>query len=164
MKTLNKKKNKFKVLKQQLIERINSARTLKELEGWERTMSYHDCLKENYEWDYDFLLSIIEFKLKRMSDYFHNTNIVVDEDKYGDICDKAIAILHAGYKTDVILSSDLTNYVNSKNMDRFLSKIESNFIKKKAIWDKYGLATVREAKAKALFWKYLYYYIERLWD
>ena len=90
----------------------------------------------------------------------------INEDGYGTLCDRAIAILKAGYKTDIILSKDLNNiYVNIKNAERFIPKcyyknLESN----DEYWNKYGLATIREYKAKALFWKFLHHYIEYLWD
>jgi hypothetical protein len=150
--------------KQQLIDRINSSKSLKELEGWERTFSYYDILKDDFDWDYDFLLDLMEFKLKRMSNYFHTHNIVVNEDWYGTLCDKAINILHAGYKTDIILSEDLGKIkVNTRNVYRFFTPKQLDFILKENLL-KYYLATVREAKAKALFWKFLHHYIETLWD
>ena len=40
-----------------------------------------------------------------MSQYFHTHNIVENEDWYGTLCDRAIAILNAGYKTDIVLSN-----------------------------------------------------------
>ena len=157
------KRSRLKKRKQRLCDRINQCKSEKEIEGWERTFSYHDILKENYEWDEGYFFDLIEFKLKRMSQYFHTHNIVVDEDKYGDICDKAISILRAGYKTDILLDNDLYNYVNTRNVHRFLSPHNLEFISKKGL-EKYYLPSIREAKAKALFWKYLHHNIEKLWD
>ena len=98
-----------------------------------------------------------------MSQYFHTHRIVEHEDWYGTLCDKAIAILNAGYKTDIVLDKDLYNYVNTRNVHRFFNPKELNFILKENL-RQYYLSTVREKKAKALFWKFLHHYIEYLWD
>ncbi len=162
---INKKKNPIKVKKQKLIDTINQCKTLKEIKGWERVFSYHSILKENYDWDYEFLIDLIEFKLKRMSNYFHTHRIVENEDWYGTLCDKAIAILNAGYKTNIVLSSELKGiYVNTRNANRFTPKYMKVIVHDRKYLDKYELATIREYKAKALFWKFLHHYIEVLWD
>ena len=161
-KTLNKK-NRFKAKKQQLCDRINQCKSLKELEGWERTFSYHPVLKDDQDWDEGYFFDLIEFKLKRMSQYFHTHRIVEHEDWYGTLCDRAIAILKAGYKTDIILEKDLYNKVNTRNIHRFFNPKELDFILREGL-KQYYLPTVREAKAKALFWKFLHHYIEVLWD
>ncbi len=155
------KKSRLNKIKQQLCNRINQCKSLKELEGWKRTFSYHPVLKDDQDWDYDFFFDLIEFKLKRMKEYFHTHNIVVDEYIYGDICNKLVNILNAGYRTDIILDEDLITKVNDRNKNRFLNEYEINFISK---CPKYYYATIREAKAKSLFWKYLQHKIEWLWD
>lgn len=163
MKSL-KKKNLIKDKKQKLIDRINRCKSLKELKGWERTFSYHPVLKDDQDWDEGFFFDLIEFKLRRMSQYFHTHRIVENEDWYGTLCDRAIAILHAGYKTDIILSEDLGEIkVNTRNVHRFFHPSQLDFILKENL-QKYYLASVREAKAKVLFWKFLYHYVEYLWD
>lgn len=163
-----KKLSKYTVLKkkkQQLCDRINQCKSLKEIEGWHKTFSYYDVLKDDEDWDYGFLLDLIEFKLKRMSQYFHNHRIVENEDWYGTLCDRAVAILHAGYKTDIVLSSDLNGiYVNTRNKNRFIPAYMKVITHSKEYIDKYELATIREEKAKTLFWKFLHHYIEVLWD
>lgn len=157
------KKHILKVKKQQLCDKINQCKSLKELEGWERTFSYHPVLKENYNWDYEYLLNLIEFKLKRMRDYFWTHDIVENEKYYGDICNKLISILHAGYKTNILSNKDLYIYVNTRNIHRFFTPSQIDFILKKGLRE-YYLPTVREQKAKVLFWKYLAEKIELLWD
>ena len=157
------KKNRLKARKQQLCDRINQCKSLKELEGWERTFSYHPVLKDDQDWDEGFFFHLIKFKLKRMSQYFHTHRIVENEDWYGTLCDRAIAILNAGYKTNIILEEDLHNKVNTRNIHRFFNPKELDFILKEGL-QKYYLPTVREKKAKALFWKFLHHYIEYLWD
>ena len=157
------KRSRLKKKKQQLCDRINQCKSLKELEEWEKTFSYHPVLKDDFDWDEGFFFDLIKFKLKRMSQYFHTHNIVENEDWYGTLCDRAIAILNAGYKTDIILDKDLHTYVNTRNVYRFFNPKELNFILKEGL-RKYYLPTVREKKAKALFWKFLHHYIEYLWD
>lgn len=164
MTKLSRKKNPIKVRKQKLIERINQCKSLKELKGWERTFSYYDVLKDDQDWDEGFFFDLIEFKLKRMSQYFHTHHIVENEDWYGTLCDRAIAILHAGYKTNIIVESDLNGiYVNTRNIHRFLNPKQLEFIMKSGLKN-YYIPTVRETKAKALFWKFLHHYIEYWWD
>ena len=167
-KTLSKKQNfkkkKIKVKKQQLCDRINQCKSLEELKGWERTFSYHDVLKDDQDWDEGFFFDLIEFKLRRMRDYFWTHNIVENEKQYGDICNTLIKILHAGYKTNIIKESDLNGiYVNARNIHRFFNPGQITFIANFKL-NKYYLPTIREQKAKALFWKYLEHHIEELWD
>ena len=162
-KTLSKR-NRLKAKKQQLCDRINQCKSLEELKGWERTFSYHPVLKDDQDWDDGFFFDLIEFKLKRMREYFWTHNIVENEKRYGDICNKLINILHAGYKTDIILDNDLKEiYVNTRNVHRFFNPNQLNFILLEGL-EKYYRPTIREAKAKALFWKYLEQHIEELWE
>ena len=159
-----KSRDPIKVKKQQLCDRINQCKSLKELEEWEQVFSYYPVLKKDEDWDYDFLLDLMYFKLRRMSQYFHTHRIVADEDWYGTLCDRAIAILKAGYKTDIILVEDLNGiYVNDRNVNRFFTPKQLSFIMKNEL-QKYYLPFVRQAKAKALLWKFLHHYIEILWD
>ena len=130
-KTLSKK-NRLKAKKQQLCDRINQCKSLEELKGWKRTFSYHPVLKDDQDWDYDFFLSLIEFKLKRMREYFWTHNIVENEKRYGDICDKLINILHAGYKTDIILDDDLKDEV-TEDLDVEDANVNEN-IADDALW------------------------------
>ena len=161
-KTLSKR-SRLKVAKQQLIEQINQCKSLKEIEGWKRTFSYHPVLKDDQDWDEGFFFNLIEFKLKRMREYFWTHNIVENEKQYGDICNKAINILNAGYKTTIITEDELHTHVNTRNIHRFFNPIQLDIILKDGL-KKYYLPTVREQKAKALFWKYLEHNIELLWD
>ena len=162
---LNKlsKRSRLKNKKQQLCDRINQCKSLEELKGWERTFSYHPVLKDDQDWDEGFFFDLIEFKLKRMREYFWTHNIVENEKRYGDICDKLISILNAGYKTKIIIVEDLHSKVNTRNIHRFFTPSQLEFIMKEKL-QRYYLPSVREAKAKALFWRYLEYHIEELWD
>lgn len=157
------KRSRLKNEKQKLIDRINQCKSMSEIEGWKKTFIYHDVLKNDEDWDEDFFFSLIEFKLRRMRDYFWNHNIVENESRYGDICDKLIDILKAGYKTNIVTVKDLYMKVNDRNINRFLSKKEIELYKKPNL-SAYWLPRVREAKAKALFWRYLEHHIEELWD
>lgn len=162
MKKLSKR-TIIKRKKQQLCDRINQCKSLEELKGWERTFSYHPVLKDDKDWDEGFFFDLIEFKLRRMSQYFHTHQIVEHEDWYGTLCDRAIAILKAGYKTDIVLEKDLHNKVNTRNVHRFFNPKELDFILREGL-KQYYLPTVREEKAKALFWKFMHHHIEKLWD
>jgi hypothetical protein len=157
------KRSRLKKTKQQLCDRINQCKSLEELKGWERTFSYHPVLKDDQDWDYGFFLDLIEFKLKRMREYFWTHNIVENEKKYGDICNRLINILNAGYKTDIILEKDLHTKVNTRNVYRFFNPEQLNFIMKEGL-QQYYLPTIREVKSKKLFWTYLEHHIEKLWD
>lgn len=160
-----KHRNPIKTKKQQLINRINRCKTISELDKISKTLEYYPVLSKDYDWDYGFLLDLIEFKLKRMSQYFHSHHIVENEDWYGTLCDRAINILNAGYKTDIVLSSNLGGiYVNLRNIDRFIPEYMKPINQDTDYWKKYGIASIREEKAKALFWKFLHHYIEVLWD
>ena len=162
MKNLSKR-SRLRKRKQRLTDRINQCKSSKELDEWEKVFSYHPVLKDDFDWDEGFFFDLIEFKLKRMSQYFHTHRIVEREDWFGTLCDRAIAILNAGYKTNIIVDKDLYNYVNTRNVSRFFNPKELNFILKEGL-QRYYLPTVREKKAKALFWKFLHHYIEYLWD
>lgn len=164
MKIQKSKRSILKAKKQQLCNRINQAKSLKELKDWEKTFSYHPILKDDFDWDYCFLIDLIEFKLKRMRQYFWTHDIIMNEYQKGNICNTLINILNAGYKTEIILQKDLGNiYVNTKNVHRFLTPAELDFLLKESLAD-YYLPVVRETKAKKLFWKYLEHHIERLWE
>ena len=158
-----KHKNPLKLRKQRIIDRINACKTLSEVNGYEKTLAYYSVLKDDFDWDEGFFFDLIEFKLKRMREYFWTHNIVKNEKQYGDICDKAINILNAGYRTNIITEDELYTHVNTRNIHRFFSPIQLNIILKDGL-KKYYLPTVREQKAKALFWKYLEHHIEKLWD
>lgn len=157
------KRSRLKKRKQQLCDRINQCKSLKELKGWERTFSYHPVLKDDQDWDHMFFFDLVEFKLKRMREYFWTHNIVENEKRYGDICNKLINILNAGYKTEIVTVKDLHNKVNTRNIHRFFTPDQLKFLMKEKL-QKYYLPSVREAKAKALFWRYLEHHIEKLWD
>ena len=140
---IKSKSSIIKAKKQQLCDRINQCKNLEELKGWEKTFSYHDVLKDDFDWDYLFVFDLLEFKLKRMREYFWSHNIVVDEHKYGDICNTLINILHAGYKTEIIVEKDLHhNYVNTRNVHRFFDKTRLEFISREGLIQ-YYLPTIR---------------------
>lgn len=164
-KLISKKRNSIKSKKEKLCNQINRCKTLKELEGWERTFLFYPVLKDDHEWDYGYFIDLIEFKLKLMRDFFYSRDFFIGEKDCGDICNKLINLLHAGYKTEIILNSDLKRiYVNTKNSNRFLEKHFIEMSKEDDFWKKYGLAIIREYKAKKLFWKYLHHKIEYLWE
>lgn len=165
-KVLNKlsKKRRLQNKKKKLIEEIQKCKKFSEVKQWKKTMEYYPVLSKDEDYDYGFLLELISFKLKRMSNYFHTHNLVINEEYYGRLCDIAISLLNIGYLKETILDSDLNGvYVNTKNKYRFISKSWINAVSDE-FWNKYGLATIRTQKAKKLFWKFMYHYIELLWD
>lgn len=164
LKKMNTLKSEKTKLKDKIFSMINKCSNRSELKGIEKTLSYYPILKDDEHWDEGYFFNLIEFKLNKMYEYFNTHHIVENEQEYAKQCYKAIRILKAGYKTDIVLNEDLYNYVNEKNKDRFFSKQEAKFLNTPEIYNKYGKALIREAKAKALFWKYLYHYVERWWD
>lgn len=169
LRTLPKKRSRKRTLeieKEKLIKKIRECKNLSELDKWAKTMAYYPVLSKDFDWDYGFLLYLIEFKLNRMANYFHTHDIIVNEERNAVLCEKAIRILNAGYLSDAVILEDLNGiYVNDRNAKRFLSlgtiELYENNIDLK---EKYYLVHVREEKAKALFWKFLHHYIEFLWD
>lgn len=164
MKIQKSKRSILKAKKQQLCDRINQAKSLKELKGWEKTFSYHSVLKDDFDWDYSFLFDLLKFKLKRMREYFWTHNILENEHQSGNICNTLINLIDAGYSTEIVTEEELKGkYVNTRNVHRFLTPKQLDFILKENL-RKYYLPTIREVKAKKLFWKYLEHNIEILWE
>jgi len=160
IKFLSKRSRKeLKAKKSFLISKIEQCKKLSELEGWSKTMDYYPVLSKDNDWDYGFLLDLIRFKLKRMSNYFHTHNIIENEDRLGVLCDKAIALLDIAYGED-ITTEDV--YVNTKNAKRFIPKEELEVLEKNL--KTYYLPILRCHKAKKLFWEFMHNYIEHLWD
>ena len=127
-------------------------------------IEYFPIIKEDKDFDFAFLLYLIKYKLQRMSKYFHTHNIVENENELGNICDKLVNILNAGYLSDTVTCWDLGNIkVNIKNVNRFMTDKEQE-ISKSIGHGEYYAVEVRQRKAKKLFWKYLEHKIEILWD
>ena len=124
---------------------------------------YYPIIKEDEDWDYGFLLALIDFKLKRMIKHFRESEQLFEHQlEYAKQMETALNILHAGYLTDIITQEDLGSiYVNDRNVRRFFTPFELQFSDK--LKTKYYYPTIRETKAKRLFWKYLEYYIEYWW-
>ena len=124
---------------------------------------YYPVIHEDEDWDYGFLLALIDFKLKRMIKYFRESEQLVEHQlEYAKQMETALNILHAGYLTGIVTQEDLGSiYVNDRNVHRFFNPSELQFLGK---WKtRYYYPTVRETKAKRLFWKYLERYIEYWW-
>ena len=167
MKDLSKKSRKsiIRTKKQQLCNRIEQSKSLSELKGWEKTFSYHFILKDDENWDYIFLLDLIKEKLRRMRDYFWTHDVLENEHWHGNICNRLMNLLDAAYINNIVLESELNGiYVNTRNVHRFLSPKTLDFYAKNQNLRKYYLPTVRETKAKRLFWKYFEHHIEKLWE
>ena len=166
LKTLQRKsrRKRLQAKKNELIEKIQKCKKFSEVKQWKKTMEYYPVLAEGEDYDYGFLLELISFKLKRMSNYFHTHSLVINEEYYGRLCDTAVSLLNIGYLKETVLDSDLNGiYVNTKNKHRFIPR-SSLITTSDKFWNKYGLATIRTQKAKKLFWKFMNHYIELLWD
>ena len=158
------KRDKLWRRKNKLINKIKRCKTSSKVESYEKLFEYYPVLSKDGDFDFGFLLILLEFKLKKMSHYFHTHDIVVNEEYYGRLCDTAPSLLNAAYLNEIILDEDLGEiYVNTKNKYRFLPKSLMNNLSDE-FGDKYGLANLRTFKAKKIFWKFMYHYIERLWD
>ena len=125
-------------------------------------LEYFPIIWNDEDWDYAYMLDIIEYKLKRMSKYFLENGHLVNNEQNAKRCQTAINILHAGYLTDVVTNEDLTTYVNVRNISTYKNLVI--YSKDSEFWNTYGKALVREEKAKKLFWEYLNHYIEYFWD
>lgn len=91
---------------------------------------YHKILKEDKDYDWEFMLDLERFKLKRMAQYFSKSQIVSDWEiivKEINLCIKLI---------DIITERDTLGnfydgtkklpYVNTKNYKRFLKSFYNN--------------------------------------
>lgn len=91
---------------------------------------YHKILKEDKDYDWEFMLDLERFKLKRMAQYFSKSQVVSDWEiivKEINLCIKLI---------DIITERDIPGnfydgtkklpYINAKNYKRFLKSFYNN--------------------------------------
>lgn len=91
---------------------------------------YHKILKEDKDYDWEFMLDLEQFKLKRMSEYFSKSQIVSDWEtivKEINLCIKLINIIKekdiSGYLYD---GTKKLPYINTRNYKRFLKYFYNN--------------------------------------
>lgn len=160
---LKKKVSKNKRLKKQLTDKINSISKRDGLTGLKRTLEYYPVLKEDQDWDYDFLFDLIVFKLQRMKNYFQNAQIAMDSKIYAQQINTTINLINIGFKNDEV---ETDKYVNLKNAKRFLTKEQFEFYNKvdSKNGTKYLPNELRMAKARKLFGEYFVFKVMYWWD
>jgi hypothetical protein len=72
-------------------------------------------LWNNFDWDYRFLLDIIQYKLERMNNYFSNANITTDE-TYKEMLNSIQSCLDACHH---LTSGDFENDLLDDHYDEF---------------------------------------------
>ena len=91
---------------------------------------YSKILKEDRDYDFEYMLNLEKFKLKRMSEYFSKSQIISDWErvvKEINLCIKLIDIITEkdlpGYLYD---ETKKLPYINTRNHKRFLKYIYDN--------------------------------------
>ena len=91
---------------------------------------YSKILKEDRDYDFEYMLDLEKFKLKRMSEYFSKSQIISDWErvvKEINLCIKLIDIITEkdppGYLYD---ETKKLPYINTRNHKRFLKYIYDN--------------------------------------
>ena len=91
---------------------------------------YSKILKEDRDYDFEYMLNLEKFKLKRMSEYFSKSQIISDWErvvKEINLCIKLIDIITEkdipGYLYD---GTKKLPYINTRNYKRFLKYIYDN--------------------------------------
>lgn len=160
---LKKRISKNKRLKKQLTDKINSISKRDGLSGLKKTLKYYPVLKEDQDWDYDFLFDLMLFKLRRMKDYFQNAQIAMDSKIYAQQINTTINLINIGFKNDEV---ETDKYVNLKNANRFLTKEQLEFYTKvdSKNGTKYLPNELRMAKAIKLFGEYFVFKVMSWWD
>ena len=160
---LKKRISKNKRLKKQLTDKINSISKRDGLLGLKKTLEYYPVLKEDQDWDYDFLFDLMIFKLQRMKNYFQNAQIAMDSKIYAQQINTAIKLINIGFRNDEV---ETDKYVNLKNANRFLTKEQFEFYTKvdSKKGTKYLPNELRMAKAIKLFGEYFVFKVMYWWD
>ena len=91
---------------------------------------YSKILKEDRDYDFEYMLDLEKFKLKRMSEYFSKSQIISDWERVVKEINLCIKLI------DIITEKDLPGYlysgtkklpyVNTRNYKRFLKYIYDN--------------------------------------
>ena len=91
---------------------------------------YSKILKEDRDYDFEYMLDLEKFKLKRMSEYFSKSQIISDWERVVKEINLCIKLI------DIVLERDLPGflynntkklpYINTRNHKRFLKYIYDN--------------------------------------
>lgn len=136
---------------------------------------YRKWLVDNQEWDYAYLCDIIGHKLDYMSDYFATHDIVENEKQYAWECNVAKGLLKAYYDDGNSYCHNsidsrgkfvwtFEHYVNMNNVDRFMPQESIDAYKEGTFKEPFFKDTYYRAKAKKIFFKWMYNKIEKWWD
>lgn len=132
------------------------------IRGIKNTIMYYPVLRKDFDWDYAFLMDLIDFKLKRMAKYFHTHSVLVNEERYAGQMDLAIRLLNIAYKSDAITNKDVEGIkINTRNAKRFIpEELLDGWYRN----SEYFLADLRQRKAEKLFWEYVAHNINHWWE
>lgn len=91
---------------------------------------YSKILKEDRDYDFEYMLNLEKFKLKRMSEYFSKSQIISDWErvvKEINLCIKLIDIITEKDPPGYLYNgTKKLPYVNTRNYKRFLKYIYDN--------------------------------------
>lgn len=120
---------------------------------------YHKILKEDKDYDFEFMLNLEQFKLKRMSEYFSKSKIDYNWEKIVKEINLCIRLI------DIITERDLPGflynntkklpYINTRNHKRFNKYIYDN---------DFYLDDLRQTKAFHLYNLIRTYRMRSWWD
>jgi hypothetical protein len=80
-------------------------------------------LWNNFDWDYRFLLDIIQYKLERMNDYFSNANITTEE-TYKEMINGIQSCLDACHH---LISRDFESDLIDNHYNKFPFSLDKGF-------------------------------------
>lgn len=124
---------------------------------------YAKFLKNDFDWDFAFLLELERFKLRNMLKYFSKDGISKGNDLI--IRDLRICISLIGYILEEEKYIENIGYVNIKNVYRFYNNSSIiNYVIKNVSTDVYAKSSYKSDKALYLYNKIRTYRLKFWWD
>lgn len=124
---------------------------------------YAKFLKNDFDWDFAFLLELERFKLRNMLKYFSKDGISEGNDLI--IRDLRICISLIGYILEEEKYIENIGYVNIKNVYRFYNNSSRiNYVIKNVSTDVYAKSSYKSDKALYLYNKIRTYRLKFWWD
>ena len=106
-------------------------------------LQWSKILWNNFDWDYRFLLDIIQYKLEKMNDYFSSANITTEE-TYKEILNSIQSCLEA---CNHLISRDFENDLIDNHYDKFSFSLDEGFSdEQRESFDEMLKATVEKEK------------------
>ena len=122
---------------------------------------YSKLLKEDRDWDWAYMVELEQFKLKRMSKYFAESQLVRGWEQMVseiNLCIKLIdVVMERDQKGYLYNNTKKLPYINSKNWKRFISWHPESI-------NDYYLDDLRQAKALHLYNLIRTYRMRSWWD